>query len=101
MGTCQPHWHIIEKGVEVGGYPCSLINLPYLSEIFRAYLLANPQHLAQPLRQGFQSRWNNLAQHARSLAAAHDQQLERPARFGGLVAYIANRQDGPSHGISG
>src|SRR6516165_3959090 len=101
MGPWQPHWHIVEKGIEVGGYPCSLINLRYRSEILRAYLLADPQHLAQPLRQRFQSRRHNLAQDARPLTAAHDQQLDRPARSGYLVAYIANRHDGLPHGIAG
>ena len=101
MGPCHPGRYVVEKSTQVGGNPGLPIVLRHCREILRARLLADPQHFAQPLRQGCQSRRYDVAQRPRALTTANYQQLDWPVGFRCLIAGIANRQDRAPHGVSG
>ena len=64
-------------------------------------LLADPQPRPQIRRQRGQRRRHDLAEHPRALAAAGDQQLDRPAGFGRRITCRADREDRRAHRVAG
>ena len=75
--------HIGEETVDLGGDAGLGIGLGDGGEIFAARLLAHPEDRAQAGRQRGQSGRHDRAQNVGTLAAAEDQQFDRPPGNGG------------------
>ena len=97
--AAQPAGHVAEEGRDLGVDHGVAIDAPRGLHGFRPGLLLHHQPLAQGLRQGGDGRGHQFGEQARALAAAGDQEADRPSA-GRDVGQVGQGADLRAHRIA-
>ena len=101
MGFGHAPGQVGEECLQLGADLGIAIDLAYLFDVFGAALLHHRQAHFHVMRQAGQGGGHDLAQGAGALAAAEDQQAQRPAGFRHIIRCGPQRLDFRTQGIAG